>query len=61
MQYKLTPDGRFLLEFFRINEFEEMIETEVIETGIGVIFRRDYDELSELFDETEEEQDFTNE
>ena len=58
VQYKLTPDGRLLLEFFRSNVYEEMIEAELVETGLGLIFRRDYDKLREIFKETKEDKGF---
>ncbi|MGK7395569.1 MAG: translocation/assembly module TamB domain-containing protein [Candidatus Cyclobacteriaceae bacterium M3_2C_046] len=57
IQYKLTEDGRFLLEFFREDAYETMIEQEIMRTGIGIIFTRDYNKLEQLFTKPEEEEE----
>jgi translocation and assembly module TamB len=48
LEYKLTPDGRFRITGFRNSNFD-MIDGELIETGAGLIYIKDYDTLKELF------------
>lgn len=49
IEYKLTEDGRFRLVGFRENEYDNLLQGEVIKTGAGIIFVRDYDSFKELF------------
>jgi translocation and assembly module TamB len=49
VEYLITQDGRFRLMGFRKNEYEDLLQGEIMETGIGLIFVKDYDSLSELF------------
>lgn len=48
LEYKLTSDGRFRLTGFRTSNYD-MIDGELIETGAGLIYIKDYDTLRELF------------
>lgn len=48
IEYKLTPDGRFRITGFRNSNYD-MIDGELIETGVGLIYVKDYNALSELF------------
>jgi translocation and assembly module TamB len=48
VEYKLTPDGRFRITGFRNSNYD-MIDGELIETGVGLIYVKDYNSLSELF------------
>jgi translocation and assembly module TamB len=49
LEYSITPDGRIRLRGFRQQTFDTYIEGELIETGIGLIFSRDYNRFNELF------------
>ena len=65
IEYKLTEDGRFRLVGFRENEYDNLLQGEIIKTGAGVIFVRDYDSFRELFmgkdkDEKEKENQENN-
>ncbi|UII24135.1 translocation/assembly module TamB domain-containing protein [Fulvivirga ligni] len=60
IEYRLTEDGRFRLVGFRENEYDNFFQggDDVVKTGVGVIFVRDYDSFKELFkakDNTEKE------
>ena len=46
IMYKLTDDGRWQLQVFRQNSYEDVIEGDIIKTGVGVVFTIDYDKLS---------------
>jgi translocation and assembly module TamB len=48
LEYKLTEDGRFRITGFRNSNYD-MIDGELIETGAGLIYIKDYNTLSELF------------
>jgi hypothetical protein len=48
LEYKLTEDGRFRITGFRNSNYD-MIDGELIETGAGLIYIKDYDTLRELF------------
>jgi hypothetical protein len=48
LEYKLTEDGRFRITGFRNSNYD-MIDGDLIETGAGVIYIKDYDTLRELF------------
>lgn len=48
LEYKLTDDGRLRLLGFRQRDFD-VVSGELTETGVGVIFVRDYNAFRELF------------
>ncbi len=48
LEYKLTPDGRLRITGFRTSNYD-MIDGELIETGAGLIYIKDYNTLQELF------------
>jgi hypothetical protein len=48
LEYKLTEDGRFRIVGFRNSNYD-MIDGELIETGAGLIYIKDYNTLRELF------------
>ncbi|MEX1238583.1 MAG: translocation/assembly module TamB domain-containing protein [Cyclobacteriaceae bacterium] len=48
LEYKITPDGRFRITGFRNSNYD-MIDGELIETGAGLIYVKDYNTLTELF------------
>jgi hypothetical protein len=48
LEYKLTADGRLRVTGFRNSNYD-MIDGDLIETGAGLIYIKDYDSLQELF------------
>lgn len=42
VEYKLTKDGRYRLKGFRRNQYEGVIEGQLVETGAGVVYVRDF-------------------
>lgn len=54
IEYKLTEDGRFRLLGFRNNDFDNL-QGEIIRTGVGVIYIREYNAFRELFQKSREE------
>jgi translocation and assembly module TamB len=48
VNYQLSKDGRYMVRFYRKNEYEGVVDGYIIETGLGFIFNMDYNKLSEL-------------
>jgi hypothetical protein len=49
LEYKLTEDGRYRLNGFRHNQYEGVIEGQLVETGAGVSYVRDFNNWNEFF------------
>lgn len=49
VDYKLSRDGRYRLRAYRQNDYQEIIEGQVMETGVSFILTMDYDKFKELF------------
>jgi len=49
LEYKMTKDGRFRMTGFRHNQYEGAIDGQLVETGVGVLFVRDFNRWSRLF------------
>ncbi|MCK9639063.1 MAG: translocation/assembly module TamB [Prolixibacteraceae bacterium] len=49
VEYKLTKDGRYRMKGFRHNQYEGAIEGQLVETGVGVVFVRDFNRWDKLF------------
>ncbi|WP_289061025.1 translocation/assembly module TamB [uncultured Zobellia sp.] len=49
LEYLLTKDGRYRLRGFRKSEYENIIDGQLIVTGMAVIFNREFNKFSQLF------------
>ena len=49
LEYKITDDGRFSIKGFRKSEFENVIDGQTIISGIALIFTKEFNEFSELW------------
>ncbi len=49
VDYQLSKDGKYVLRAYRRNDYEGVVEGQVIETGLTFIFTLDYDHFRELF------------
>jgi hypothetical protein len=49
VDYQLSKDGRYIVRAYRRNNYEGLVEGQVIETGATLIFRIDYDNFNEFF------------
>lgn len=49
VEYKLTKDGRYRLKGFRHNQYEGAIQGQLVETGFGVMYLRDFNKWKEFF------------
>ena len=50
LQYMLTRDGRFRLEAFRRKSYENIIEGQLIISGLSLIFTKEFNKFSELWE-----------
>jgi len=49
IEYKLSEDGRFLIRGFRHNLYEDVIEGQLVETGVGIVYVRDFNKWRSFF------------
>ncbi len=49
LEYLLTQNGRYRLKGFRKNEYVNVIDGQLIVTGLALIFNREFNSFSELF------------
>ena len=49
IEYKLTKDGAFRMRGFRHNQYEGAIEGQLVETGVGVVYVRDFNTWKRFF------------
>ncbi len=49
LEYLLTENGRYRLKGFRKNEYTNVIDGQLILTGVALIFNREFNRFSELF------------
>jgi hypothetical protein len=57
LEYKITDDGRYRLKVFRKNLYENIFEGDIVETGAGLVYLRDYDKWKELFRKPEKNEE----
>jgi translocation and assembly module TamB len=55
----LTKDGRYRLKGFRYNQYEGDIEGQLVETGIGFVYVRDFNWWKNLFSKLKKKIDST--
>jgi hypothetical protein len=55
VDYRLTKDGRYMVRAYRKNQYEAVVEGQVVETGVSFILTVDYNKLREIFGRTREE------
>ncbi|HUZ60977.1 MAG TPA: translocation/assembly module TamB domain-containing protein [Hanamia sp.] len=54
VNYKLSKDGKYMLRAYRKNDYTDVIQGYVIETGIGFIISVDYNKFKEIFSTKEQ-------
>jgi hypothetical protein len=55
LDYKLTKDGRYMIRTYRKNQYQAVVQGQVVETGVSFILTLDYNKLKEIFGRTREE------
>ncbi|HEX4375347.1 MAG TPA: translocation/assembly module TamB domain-containing protein, partial [Puia sp.] len=48
VDYKLSKDGRYVLRAYRKNDYDDIVEGYVVETGMGFIITLDYNKFNEI-------------
>lgn len=61
LEYLLTKDGRFRLRGFRKNEYQNVIDGQLILTGVALIFNREFNKFSNLFNPLENKENLKSE
>ncbi len=59
IEFRLTKDGRYRLKGFRHNQYEGAIEGQLVETGVGIVYVRDFNRWKNIFSRIREESDST--
>lgn len=49
VEYKITEDGTYRIKLYRDNKFAGFIEGQLIETGVSLIFNKEYELFKNLF------------
>jgi len=49
IEYKLTEDGRYRFKAFRHNQYEGAIDGQLVETGAGIVYVRDFNIWKDFF------------
>lgn len=56
LEYLLSEDGRYRLKGFRKNEYQNVIDGQLIITGVALIFNKEFNNFSELFNPLKKEE-----
>ena len=49
IDYTLTPDGKYIIRVYSVNQYNTVVEGQVVETGLSFIITLDFDSFNELF------------
>ena len=49
IDYMLTPDGKYILKVYSVNQYNTVVEGQVVQTGVSFIVTLDFDTFNELF------------
>lgn len=60
VEYKLTKDGRYRLRGFSHNQYEGAIEGQLVETGIGIVYVRNFNRWKQFFKAPRKKKDSSN-
>jgi hypothetical protein len=50
VDYTLTPDGKYILRVYSLNQYNTVVQGQVVETGVSFIITLDFDSFNELFE-----------
>ena len=54
VDYRLSKDGRYMIRVYRKDQYESILQAQVIETGLSFILTFDYNKFRELFQNKKE-------
>ena len=49
VDYQLSKDGRYMIRFYRQNEYQGIVDGYIIETGMSFILSVDYNRFMQIF------------
>jgi hypothetical protein len=49
VDYTLTPDGKYIIRVYSVNQYNTVVQGQVVETGVSFIITLDFDSFNELF------------
>jgi hypothetical protein len=49
VDYTLTPDGKYIIRVYSVNQYNTVVQGQVVETGVSFIITLDFDAFNELF------------
>ena len=50
VDYRLSKDGRYMIRVYRKDQYESVVQAQVVETGLSFILTFDYNKFRELFE-----------
>ena len=53
IDYTLTPDGKYIVRVYSMNQYNTVVEGQVVQTGVSFIVTLDFDTFNELFKKKE--------
>ena len=54
VDYRLSKDGRYMIRVYRKDQYETVVQAQVVETGVSFILTFDYNKFRELFENRKE-------
>jgi TamB, inner membrane protein subunit of TAM complex len=54
VDYRLSKDGKYMIRVYRKDQYDTVVEGQVVQTGLSFILTLDYNKLSELFNNAKE-------
>jgi TamB, inner membrane protein subunit of TAM complex len=54
VDYKLSKDGRYMIRVYRNDQYQTVVQGQVVETGVSFILTFDYNKFRELFENKKE-------
>ncbi len=60
IDYTLTPDGMYMVRVYSKNQYNTVVEGQVVETGVSFIITLDYNTFKELFQKKDSSKEKTN-
>jgi translocation and assembly module TamB len=58
LEYLLTPEGEFIIRGFRNRDFGDLIERDIVETGVAIMFSKSFNRFRDIFKRDEEDLQF---
>ena len=49
IDYTLTPDGKYIIRVYSVNQYNTVVQGQVVETGVSFIITLDFDSFNQLF------------